>query len=347
MSAGRCRRRSRSTPACAGSASLLPRSSGSRRARWPGLELTLVMSHLACAEEPDHPLNERQRQALRALRGRLPAARASLANSSGIFLGARLPLRPPAGRASRSTASIPTPGRPIRCARWSLSRRPLLQVHDVDASGTVGYGATYATRRRDADRDRPARLCGRLAARRGPGGRGPDRGPRRAARGPGLDGPDHPRRLGASRPRCPPRPMVALIEGPDAVDELARAAGTIGYEVLTRLGSRFARRYIPARTSKDLLHEPGRRHRPRLPELPRQPSAIWPLFAGRAIAPGADRAVLPAHDPASDGRHRLLFAAGGRADRDLHRHGPGASEPYGLRPLRGARARSRPSSFCR
>jgi alanine racemase len=42
-----------------------------------------------------------------------------------------------------------------------------------------------------------------------------------------------------------PGTMVRLIGGPDGVDELAAAAGTIGYEVLTRLGSRFARRYIP------------------------------------------------------------------------------------------------------
>ena len=43
-----------------------------------------------------------------------------------------------------------------------------------------------------------------------------------------------------------PGTMVELIGGPDGVDELAGAAGTIGYEVLTRLGSRFTRRYIPA-----------------------------------------------------------------------------------------------------
>ena len=43
-----------------------------------------------------------------------------------------------------------------------------------------------------------------------------------------------------------PGTMATLIGGPDGVDELAAAAGTIGYEVLTRLGSRFARRYIPA-----------------------------------------------------------------------------------------------------
>ena len=43
-----------------------------------------------------------------------------------------------------------------------------------------------------------------------------------------------------------PGTTVTLIGGPDGVDELAKAADTIGYEILTRLGSRFARRYIPA-----------------------------------------------------------------------------------------------------
>ncbi|MYJ71797.1 MAG: alanine racemase, partial [Rhodospirillaceae bacterium] len=51
----------------------------------PGL---LLMSHLACADEPDHPLNCRQRAAFAGIRPRFPAARASLANSSGLFLGA-------------------------------------------------------------------------------------------------------------------------------------------------------------------------------------------------------------------------------------------------------------------
>jgi alanine racemase len=43
-----------------------------------------------------------------------------------------------------------------------------------------------------------------------------------------------------------PGTIVTLIGGPDGVDELAKVAGTIGYEILTRLGSRFARSYIPA-----------------------------------------------------------------------------------------------------
>jgi alanine racemase len=52
-----------------------------------GIELRLVMSHLACAERQDHPMNREQLRHFGAARARLPKAPASLANSSGIFLG--------------------------------------------------------------------------------------------------------------------------------------------------------------------------------------------------------------------------------------------------------------------
>ncbi|HEY5732416.1 MAG TPA: alanine racemase, partial [Methyloceanibacter sp.] len=51
------------------------------------LELTLLMSHLACADEPDHAKNETQRKTFDSLRAKLPKAPASLANSAGILLG--------------------------------------------------------------------------------------------------------------------------------------------------------------------------------------------------------------------------------------------------------------------
>ncbi|MGE0718443.1 MAG: alanine racemase, partial [Alphaproteobacteria bacterium] len=56
-------------------------------ARLAGIEVALVMSHLACADEPDHPLNALQLERFRAARRIAPAAPASLAASSGIFLG--------------------------------------------------------------------------------------------------------------------------------------------------------------------------------------------------------------------------------------------------------------------
>ena len=56
-------------------------------ARLDGIALRLVMSHLACAERQDAAMNREQLARFEAGRRRLPAAPASLANSSGIFLG--------------------------------------------------------------------------------------------------------------------------------------------------------------------------------------------------------------------------------------------------------------------
>src|SRR3546814_4084932 len=52
-----------------------------------GLAIDTLMSHLACADE-DTEMNARQRDAFAALAGRTGARRMSLANSSGIALGA-------------------------------------------------------------------------------------------------------------------------------------------------------------------------------------------------------------------------------------------------------------------
>jgi alanine racemase len=122
---------------------------------------------------------------------------------------------------------------------------PVLQVHEVRAAGSVGYGATYATRAgsriatvpvgyadgypRSASGRASARIAGQPVPLAG----------RVSMDLIGLDVSALPAE--AVRPGTP----VTLIGGPDGVDELALAAGTIGYEVLTRLGSRFARRYIP------------------------------------------------------------------------------------------------------
>ncbi len=97
---------------------------------------TLVMSHLACADEPAKP--DQSRRSSRASSAAAPPAcrrrRRSLANSSGMLPRSRLPLRPAAGPAPRSTASTRPPDGPIRCGRWSALEAPVLQVHDVDAA---------------------------------------------------------------------------------------------------------------------------------------------------------------------------------------------------------------------
>jgi alanine racemase len=214
------------------------------------LDLRLVMSHLACAEEPDNPLNERQRTRFEQARALLPAAPASLANSSGIFLGA--PFQLDLCRPGVALYGVnPTPERPNPMVPVVTIAAPVLQVHEVQQAGTVGYGATCATRPgtriatvpvgyadgylRAASNRASARIAGRAVPLAG----------RVSMDLITLDVTALP--ADAVRPGT----MVELLGGPDGLDELAAAAGTIGYEILTRLGSRFARRYIPPGTGSD------------------------------------------------------------------------------------------------
>jgi alanine racemase len=216
---------------------------GIDRAQIAAFDLRLVMSHLACAEERSNPLNELQRERFERLRRGLPAARASFANSSGIFLG-------PAYRLDLCRPGValygvnPTPGQANPMAPVVTLEAPVLQVHEASEPGTVGYGASCSI---------------------GPGSRiaavpvGYADGYLRAASNRAkarIDGREVPVAgrvsmdlitldISALPPETVrPGTMVELISGPNGVDELAAAAATIGYEILTRLGSRFRRRYI-------------------------------------------------------------------------------------------------------
>jgi alanine racemase len=207
------------------------------------LDLHLVMSHLACAEEPDHPLNDEQRERFERGRVMLPPAPASLANSSAIFLGERFHYQ--LCRAGVALYGVnPTPKRANPMAPVVTLAAPVLQVFEVDAHGTVGYGATYPVRPRARLATVPVGYAdgylraasGRATARIG--GTAVPLAGRVSMDLITLDVSAMP--PGAVRPGS----MVELIGGPDGLDELAAASGTIGYEVLTRLGTRFARRYI-------------------------------------------------------------------------------------------------------
>jgi alanine racemase len=204
--------------------------------------ITLLMSHLACAEVQDHPLNASQIRLFRELRMLYHGVPASLANSSGIFLGdtAHFDLARPG---AALYGINPTPGRdnPMRNVLTLTGR--VLQVRKVPQGESVGYGAAWNAKR--ASRIAVA-ACGYAD------------GLLRA--GSGLD-----RKTGGSaivaKKRCPivgyismdlacidvtDLPDNAVRRGDAAtfigeklpIDEVATAAGTVGYEVLVRLGSR-------------------------------------------------------------------------------------------------------------
>ena len=107
-----------------------------------GLEIDLLMSHLACGDEPGNDMNERQRARFVDVASRVEAQRTSLANSAGACLGAPYGfdlIRPGLalyGGIPRSEAI----GHIGQVARIEAQ---ILQVRDVPAGGTIGYGATY------------------------------------------------------------------------------------------------------------------------------------------------------------------------------------------------------------
>jgi alanine racemase len=210
--------------------------------RLAGIDPRLLMSHLACADTPEHPANAEQLARFCAARARLPRMAASLANSSGIFLSAdyRFDLVRP-GVAIYGLS--PTPYAPNPMRQVVRLQGKILQVRDVDRGQAVGYGATHRV-------SRPSRIATlaigyadgylRSLSNRGGGYVGSLRAPlvgRISMDLITLDVTEVP--VGRARPGD----FVELIGAHRSVDELAADAGTIGYEILTRLGPRCRRVY--------------------------------------------------------------------------------------------------------
>lgn len=203
-----------------------------------GLELKLVMSHLACADEPDNPVNEKQRIAFEGLRRKLPPAPASLANSSGIFLGDAYHYD-----LARPGAALygvnPAPGKPNPVRQVLRLEAKVIQTRELTADIGIGYGHAYRT----TAPLRTATIALGYA----------DGWPRRAGAAAWLDGVRLPFAgrvsmdsivldVSALPPdRLRPGDLVELIGPRQTVDDLAAVAGTIGYEILTGLGARFHR----------------------------------------------------------------------------------------------------------
>ncbi|MBI1202757.1 MAG: alanine racemase [Rhodopseudomonas sp.] len=212
--------------------------------------ITLVMSHLACADQPDHPLNARQMALFREIRMLYRGVPSSLANSSGIFLNDAAHcdvVRP--GVALYGVNPTPGFANPMRPVVELKAR--IAQVRLVKRGETVGYNASWTTRR--------ATRLATVAVGYGDG--------YMWASGSSDEAPGGAAIVGGKR--CPiagrismdlitvditdlPEgtvrrgEMATLIGGDLTVDDVARAAGTIGYELLTALGRRYHRDYLSA-----------------------------------------------------------------------------------------------------
>jgi len=209
--------------------------------------ITLVMSHLVSAEQLNSPINARQLSAFREIASLFAGVPAALANSSGIYLGAPFQfdlVRP--GAALYGVNPTPESDNPMHPVVDLKAR--IIQVRNVERGDTVGYGGTWTARR-------PTRLAviatgyadGYFrAASASDGTRGAEvivagkRCPIAGRVSMDLIAVD----ITDLQPNAARRGhMVTLIGDGITVDELAHHFGTIGYEVLTSLGRRYARIY--------------------------------------------------------------------------------------------------------
>jgi len=200
----------------------------------------LVMSHLACADEPEHPMNAAQLALFRDLTDGIDAPR-SLSATGGILMGDAFHFdvtRPGVGLYG---------GEPfLEAEPVAHLAVPVIQTREVEAGETVGYATGWTA-------GTPTRIATISAGYA-------DGLIRAAGRSGGA--------LAFSRGQaCPIVGRIsmdlitvdigALDHVPDSleilcddqtVDDLAQAAGTIGYEILTSLGARYDRRYRETRT---------------------------------------------------------------------------------------------------
>ncbi len=209
---------------------------------------SLLMSHLSCADTPDHPMNRRQLTGFRAVRVLLPDIPASLANSAGILLGADYHfdlVRP--GIALYGARPLPDDDSALRPVVTAEAQ--VLQIREVKRDETVGYGATETA----VEPIRVAILAVGYADgyHRAAGSSDTRPGARVFVRGSyaplvGRVSMDL-IAVDITHIHAVERGDRVELFGPHVpIDEVAGHAGTIGYEFLTGLGRRYERVYVGA-----------------------------------------------------------------------------------------------------
>ncbi len=199
-----------------------------------GQNLTLVMSHLACADAPDHAMNARQLQTFEEMTDGIDAPR-SLAATGGTLLGSDYHfdmIRPGIGLYG---------GLPYVDARPVVSLHiPVIQIRDVSVGETVGYSNTWVARG-------PSRIA-TIAAGYADGiirGMGPSAHLHTGSSAVPVVGRISMDMIGVDVTGLAEEPETLELIGPhQSVDTVAGFADTIGYEILTSLGARYKRVYV-------------------------------------------------------------------------------------------------------
>ncbi|MEM7733620.1 MAG: alanine racemase [Pseudomonadota bacterium] len=197
---------------------------------------SLIMSHLACADEPDHAMNQRQLDAFRDMTLGLDVPR-SLANTGGVLLGPQYHFdltRPGIGAYG---------GLPFAEAQQVVTLSvPVIQCRTILEGETVGYGNTFTAAQETRIATITAGYADGLIRAMGPNAQVYfEDTPCPIAGRISMDS------ISVDITHLGQDPKALdLLCAAQGVDQLADAAGTIGYEILTSLGARYARRYLGA-----------------------------------------------------------------------------------------------------
>jgi alanine racemase len=204
------------------------------------LELELLVSHLACGDRAGHPMNALQRDCFVDICTLYPGVPRSLSASGGVFLGPDYALeqvRP--GISLYGGGPFGAPDSRLSCV--ATLKAPILQIRNVMAGETIGYGADFTATQALRIAIVGAGYADGVLRSSSPGAYGM------------LDGQACPLvgRISmdlialdvTDRPNAQSGAEIELI-GPDVpIDEVAGRAGTISYEVLSRIGTRVVRLY--------------------------------------------------------------------------------------------------------
>ena len=210
--------------------------------------ISMLMSHFACAEEANHPLNQKQidrfSSCMERAKKTLPIVSGTLSNSSGIFLSKRAHfnlVRP----GIAIYGGNPQPEKPNVMAPVVTLGLPVIQIRDVPAGEAIGYGATNSVSHNRVI----AIVAGGYAdgILRIMGNKGYGFFSQRQVPIVGRISMDS-TAFDVSAIPVEQRPKegdtIALLNQSSPIDNLASTVGTISYEILTALGSRYIRTYI-------------------------------------------------------------------------------------------------------
>ncbi|MDI7861731.1 alanine racemase [Rhizobiaceae bacterium n13] len=209
------------------------------------VDVSFIMSHLACGDEPDNAANTGALANMREVAALFPAARVCFANSGGILLGtdfhgdlARTGIALYGGA---PVAGLANPMKPV--VRLSVR---VIQTRTVPAGTAVGYGGAHVTKGETRLATISAGYADGLPRHLSDTGAAYFDGVRLPIVGRvSMDSmtldvsalPESALKLGS---------LVELIGEHQTLEDIANASGTISYEILTRLGQRYHREYLPA-----------------------------------------------------------------------------------------------------